>query len=257
MKSIGNIINNLFFSRKKLDVSKLPSQGFFYNDDFYIWIKKVNQQEIEEYKEDFISDDLVVIISKIKKIVSNNIILADDYIFEDIKSIDIVYIFLEIVKYSRNKKIIINYVDEERNRECQIEFDSKTFNYFNPPPDLISKWNRVEKNFEVFDYKYNLPSIGVENCLTFFLIYQSQTNGFEYAQNLFYDFTYFVGHKNFLTFGEIENLIQIFNSDIEKEEMVKIDEILKMFSPFQKYSLIQDGKQIDINSKIDLENIWN
>lgn len=257
MKSVLNIINNFFYSRKKLDLKALPSQGFFYNDDFSIWIKKASQDEINEYKRDFIADDLVVIISKIKKIVSDNIILNEKYIFEDIKSVDIVYLFLEIVKYSKNKKIIITYADEEKNRECQIEFDSKTFNYFKPDPEILSNWNSKEKNFQVMGYAYTLPSIGVENCVTFFLVYHSNTSNSRFLASMFYDFTFFVGHKSFLTFNEIENLIQVFNSDIEPEEMEKIKKILDMFTPFQKYSLIKEDKQIDINSKIDLENIWD
>lgn len=257
MKSIINIINNLFYSRKKLDVKTLPSQGFFYNDDFSIWMKKATIEEINQYKQDFIADDLVVIISKIKKIVSDNIILPENYIFEDIKSVDIVYIFLEIVKYSRNKRIIITYADEEKNKECQIEFNSTTFNYFKPDEEMLSKWNSKEKNFKVMGYTYALPSIGVENCLTFFLVYHSNSSNNRFSPSMFYDFTFFVGQKNFLTFNEIENLIQVFNSDIEPEEMEKIKKILDMFTPFQKYSLIKEDKQIDINSKIDLENIWD
>ena len=57
-------------------------------------------------------------------------------------------------------------------------------------------------------------------------------------------------------FEEIENMIQIFNHDIEPEEFEKINNILKIFLPLQKYSLIRNGKVIDINSRIDLEKIW-
>ena len=38
--------------------------------------------------------------------------------------------------------------------------------------------------------------------------------------------------------------------------MLKIKSILELFVPLQRYSLIKDGKEIEINSKIDLENIW-
>jgi hypothetical protein len=59
-----------------------------------------------------------------------------------------------------------------------------------------------------------------------------------------------------LTFQEIENLIEIFNFDMEEEEKIKVKNIIKTFEPLQKYSLIKNGKVIDINSKIDLEKIW-
>jgi hypothetical protein len=71
-----------------------------------------------------------------------------------------------------------------------------------------------------------------------------------------YDFTYFLSGKNYLTFDEIENLITIFNQDLDKDELEKIKEIVETFLPLQKYSLIKNGRVIDINSKIDLKNIW-
>jgi hypothetical protein len=108
----------------------------------------------------------------------------------------------------------------------------------------------------VDDYKYTLPSIGVENCLTSFLIHKAnQPNAIVY-HTYYYDFTHFLDDKNFITFKEIENLIQVFNFDIEDTELKKVKKIVKIFSPLQKYSLIKNGKVIDINSKIDLEKIW-
>jgi hypothetical protein len=52
------------------------------------------------------------------------------YVFEDLKSIDVVFLFLEIVKFTTGRKIKINYIDEEENRLETIEFDEKNFNYF-------------------------------------------------------------------------------------------------------------------------------
>ena len=63
-------------------------------------------------------------------------------------------------------------------------------------------------------------------------------------------------NKNFLALDEIENLIQIFNYDIEDSEFKKIQNIVNTFSPMQRYSLIKDGQTIEMNSKIDLEKIW-
>ena len=117
-------------------------------------------------------------------------------------------------------------------------------------------YNKTEKNFKINGYIYTLPSIGVENSLTFFLVYKSGFIDSHKYQSLSYDFTYFVGDKNFLTFSEIENLIQIFNVDLERDELEKVKKTIEVFTPLQKYSLIKEGKEVDINSKIDLENIW-
>ena len=65
-----------------------------------------------------------------------------------------------------------------------------------------------------------------------------------------------LGHKNFISFDEIDNLIEIFNFDLDDDEKQKIKKIIEIFLPLQKYSLIKDNKVIEINSKIDLGNIW-
>jgi hypothetical protein len=254
--SIYNIIRDLVFSQKKIDKFKLPSQGLFYKNDFEISIKKASEEDIKQYEKDFVKNNLAVIIQKVKIIVESNTILSDGYIFEDLKSIDVVFIFLEIVKYTKSKNININYLDEENNKLSCIEFDQRYFNYYKIPEEIMDNYLLEDKSFKVNEYTYTLPSIGVENSLTFFLYQKSSRYDSHKYQNLFYDFTYFVGDKNFLTFEEIENLIQIFNFDIEKEEILKIKSVLDIFTPIQRYSLIKDGKEVDINSKIDLENIW-
>ena len=65
-----------------------------------------------------------------------------------------------------------------------------------------------------------------------------------------------MGDKTQLSFDEIDNLIQIFNYDIEKVELSKINKIMKTFMPIQSYSLTKNGRVIEISSKIDLEKIW-
>lgn len=256
MLSVYNILKDLIFYQKKIDKSKLPSQSLFYKDDLNIFIKRAKEEDINEYERNFVKNNLGLIIQKVKQIVENNIILSKGYLFEDLKSIDVVFIFLEIVKYTKNQSIVINYVDEINNKLDDIEFNQTTFNYHKLSDEVMKNYNREEKNFKLNGYTYTLPSIGVENSLTFFLFHKSTSQDSHVYHNLFYDFTYFVGDKNFLTFQEIENLIQIFNQDIEKEELEKVKKTLEVFIPLQKYSLIKDGKQIDINSKIDLENIW-
>ena len=101
-----------------------------------------------------------------------------------------------------------------------------------------------------------MPSIGIENCLTHFLIKKSNTPDAKKWNSYSYDFLFFVGNKNNLTFDEIENLVTIFNFDIEEVEQNKIREIVKEFMKVVGYSLQLDGKVIDVKSKLDLETIW-
>jgi hypothetical protein len=43
---------------------------------------------------------------------------------------------------------------------------------------------------------------------------------------------------------------------MESEEVVKIKKIITMFAPIQRYSLVKDGRVIEMTSKINLEKIW-
>ena len=83
-----NLFKKLLKIQKKLDIDKLPSRGLFYKDDFEIYIKKVDVQDIIEYEHKYDSDDLGTVIYKLKAIVEKNAIFSEGYSFIDIKSID-------------------------------------------------------------------------------------------------------------------------------------------------------------------------
>ncbi len=252
-----NFLKEVFIKTKKLDLSTLPSQGLFYKDDFSIVIKKANSQDIYDYKDGYIKDSIALVINKIKNIVEKNTLLPKDYTFDDIKSIDIIFIFLEIVKFTKSKKILVKYINEDLGKEEEIEFSSNYFNYFKISEDLKKYYDSKNKCFKLSGFKYTLPSIGVETSLTNFLISKSgKPESFSYKDYI-YDFTHFVSDKKHLSFSEIENLIQVFNYDLGKTEIKKVKNIVLTFSPLQKYSLIKNGKVIDISAKVDLEKIWN
>jgi hypothetical protein len=156
---------------------------------------------------------------------------------------------------TKGRPINLIYFDKNKDKEEKIEFGSSNFNYFQLG-DLIKYYDYEERCFVVSGYKYTLPSIGVENCLTNFLIIKSAEKNSEVYNSYFYDFTHFVGHKNHLKYSEIENLLQIFNFDMESEEIIKIKKIISTFAPIQRYSLIKDGIVVEMTSKINLEKIW-
>jgi len=251
-----NLFKNLLRTQKKLDIDKLPSLGLFYKDDFKIYIKKVDVQDIIEYEHNYNSDDLGSVINKLKSIVEKNTIFSKGYNFKDIKSIDVVFIFLEIVRLSKGKAIKLYYIDDEYGTEEDVEFNSIYFNYFKLSEDLKKLYDKENRQFIINDYKYTLPSIGIENCLTNYLISKSDDPNAVRFNKYNYDFTFFLGDKKSISFKEIDNLIQIFNFDMEDSEIKKVRNITKMFQPIQRYSLIKDNKIIEINSKIDLEKIW-
>ena len=106
--NLVNLLKGLLNLQKKVDIKSLPSQGLFYNDDFEIVIKKADVGDIIEYEHDYIKDDLGLVITKLKKVVEKNAIFSTGYSFNNLKSIDIVFLFLEIVKFftpSANKSV--------------------------------------------------------------------------------------------------------------------------------------------------------
>ena len=248
------IIKSLLNLQKKVDLKTLPSQGYFYKDDFELYIKKADMEDIIEYEYNYVKDNLLMHLYKVKLVVEKNTNLKNGYSFLDIRAIDIVYLFFEIVKFTIGKPIRVNYFDDSEGRLDLLEFGKDTFNYYNFEPHL-KYWDKDSKEFIIDGYKYCLPTIGVENSITNFLLFKNDSNQQEYGKYS-YDFTYFLGHKTHLRFDEVENLIQIFNFDIEDSEINKLKDVIKMLSPVQKYSLKKGNRIIDIASKIDLETIW-
>lgn len=248
---IVEIVKSLLIRYKKIEVKKLPSQGKFYKDDFQIKISKVEELDIKEYEKTYDKDNLYLVIESVKMIVRKNVILTSKYKFEDIKSIDIIFLFLEIVKFTKGKEIKVSFFNDDIKDFDFIEFGDKTFNYFD-----FSKYDNIDGEIIISDYRFSMPSIGVENCLTNFLIDKSPDKNSNKWNNYSYDFLFFTCNKNNLTFNEIENLVTIFNFDIDQSEQEKIRKIVKSFNSLISYSLQLNGKVIDIKSKLDLENIW-
>ena len=106
--SLLSIIKGILNLQHKIDLKKLPSQGLFYKDDFEIQIKKAELSDIIEYEYNYDREDLGIVITRLKKIVENNVILSNGYTYNDIKSIDVVFLFLEIVKLTNKKPIALN-----------------------------------------------------------------------------------------------------------------------------------------------------
>ncbi len=254
MKVIFDWLNTIK-RRKEIDVKTLPSQSIFYNSDFRIWIKKVAVEDIVEYEKLYVND-IAVVLNLVKSIVRKYTTLSKDYIFEDIKSIDVVFLFLEIVSYTINKPIKIEYYNDIAGVQESIEFSSSKFNYFTITDITKSKFDMDKKEFIIDGYGFSIPSIGIETSLTQYLIEKSYKPDADKYNKYEYNFMYFLGNKKLLTFAEIDNLIEIFNNDLDKEEKIKISKIIEQFKGFSKYSIKSNNRIIEVNNKIDLSKIW-
>lgn len=248
------ILKTLVYETKIIDVSKLPSQSLFYKDDFKIKIKKADIEDIIEYEYRFDKDNLMMTIECIKYIVNKNVILNEGYTYEYIKSVDIIFIFLEIVKFTTNKEIKVAYINN-LGKEDSINFDIDHFSYFKFDR-YLPKYDKESKEIIFDGYKFSLPSIGVETSLTTYLSNKSKEDEVKMLSKVSYDFMFFLGDKTSLKFSEIDNLIQIFNFDLEESELNKIKKIVDKFKNVVGYSLIIDGYPIEIKTKINLSDIW-
>lgn len=248
---ILNLFKGILNSSKKVNLKKLPSQGLFYPDDFEIRIKKADLEDIIDYEYNFDKENIYLVVESLKKIVRNNTIISKPYHFEDLKSVDLVFLFLEIVKFTNNKKILIPYYNTKLSKKDMIEFGDINFNYFD-----FSKYefDKETKEILIDGYRFTMPSIGVENCLTLYLANKIK-EGFN-VSDYFYDFIFFIGNKSYLSNEEIENLVIIFNIDMEDSENKILNGIVNRFIPIIGYSLKINDEIVDIKTKIDLETIW-
>ena len=249
------IIKNIVSGYRRIDKTKLPSQGYFYPKDFEIKVKKATDEDIIDYEYNFNSENILDVIESIKKIVTKNTYFSKDYKFEDIKSIDIVFIFLEIVKFTTSRDIEIEYFNDDLGKKESIKFDIENFNYFN-----LNKFTKnylpKDCSFLIDGYKFAMPSVGVENSLTQYLFSVSNVPGSEKYSDYSYDFLFFLGKKNNLTFEEVENLVTIFNFDIDDVEKEKIQSIIKKFISIIDYNLKVNNSLVDVKSRLDFEAIW-
>lgn len=249
------MIRGLVTQEKKIDVKHLPSQGLFYPKDFEISIKKADISDIIEYEQKYDSENVYLVMENIKRVVKKNSVFNKDFSYEFIKSVDIVYIFLEIVKWTQHKEIKVPYFDDVSGKVGFVDFGNSTFNYFDYSP-YQNDYDSETREFLMDGYRVSLPSIGLENSLTSYLISKADDPKADKWNNYSYDFLYFLGNKNKLTFDEIDNLITIFNEDLEESELKKVAKIVKRFTNVISYSIKKDGRLIDLKSKIDLQNIW-
>jgi len=252
--TLNGILSLLVIQKKDLELTKLPSQGFFYPKDMKLKIKKAEPQDILDYESRIDRHNMIKSIDCIKTIVQRNIMLNKKYSFNDIKSVDIIFIFLEIVKFTKGKPIMVKFKSKDGvNKE--VPFCMENFNYFDFKP-MSYCYDEETREFIMEGYHYSFPSIGVENSLAEYLSSITDSKKIKEIQEITYDFLFFLTGRNSISSSEIENLIQIFNYDLDETEKEKVSKIVKIFNPILSYSLIFEGEKVDMKYMLNLENIW-
>lgn len=161
------VLSMLMVERKSIDVKKLPSQGFFYPPDMKLKIKKAEVEDILEYEQNIDRHNMIKSIDCIKNVVEKNVSLNKNYCYNDLKSVDIIFIFLEIVKFTKSKDLLVKYIDVN-GVENKIPFGIEHFNYFDFSP-YMSFYDAQTREFVLNGWHYSFPCIGVENALARYL----------------------------------------------------------------------------------------
>ena len=249
-----SFINNIkrFFTRtKNIELSTLPSMGLFYKDDMRISIKRASKSIIDQYTSNYNDESLIDIIDTIKYVVRTCTILNKEYNYYDIKGVDTIFIFLEIVKFTLNKEICIKDNDET------IIFCSENFNYHKNSKFINKYYNSERKSVEYNGYSGTLPSIGIEKSLTDYMITNYTDEDGDKWLNYTYSFMYFLSDKNNITNDEFLNLIEIFNNEMSDKDKEDVKYIVDNLLPLTNYSLLDKyGNVVDLKSKINFKDIW-
>lgn len=253
MSGLWNVLKSVFDNNKYVDVnlSELPSRGIFYPDDFGIKIKQAEKEDIEKYHDRYIDGDFMSIFMGIKWVVRHNVKMSKGHTFQRIASIDVLYLFLEIVKMTKNKDI---YIVTEK--EGKVRFCPENFNYFEFTEEYIKNFDEENKEFVYDGFKYSIPTVGAESSISRFLYNMSQKDRLSEFSDSSYDFLYFLGGKTGLSDDEIENLITIFNDEISDKDKETIAQIIEEFKQVSKYTLKTKSGIVPLEG-IDLKTIWD
>ena len=150
-----------------------------------------------------------------------------------------------------NKDIMIPY-SEFFGLETYIKFNNENFNYFDYN-SLGFEYNEDTREFMSDGYRASIPSIGVQNCLVDY-VYQKEVDGENTKLN--YDFLFFLGNKNYLSESEMDNLITIFNEDLEEKELDKIRNIVTKLAMAIPNTLKMGNVIVNVDLKVDFENLF-
>ena len=238
--------------RRRIDIHKLPSQGLFYPDGLTISIKKAEFSDILDYEFGFDGTNILRALESIKTIVERNVLVGGGYGYPDIKSVDIVFLFLEIVAFTNGSEIKVPYTDAGGNR-VEVAFGAHNFNYFDFSP-FMPHYNPATKEMEIDGYRFSFPAIGVENSLADYISRQTDLSRFK---DMSFDFLFFLSGRRVLSYPEIDNLIQIFNDDLDEAERGRVSAIVARFSGIVSYSLLVDGQRVELKTNVNLGRIWD
>jgi hypothetical protein len=254
--NIINILRGLASRNKQLNTKELPSMGLFYPDDLKIYIGKCTDEDIAIYEANFDPKNVLTMVYCMKAIVEKCVTMNKNYDISWLKSIDMLYLMLEIVKHTKGVEVSIKHYDDIKSTYIHLPINAKTFNYLDLTT-LMDSYLPDSKEFLIDGYRLSIPSKGIETSLTEYLSNTITIETAETMTNYSYDFIYFLGNRNAISYSEIETLIEIFNDSMDVPNREVVSNVVKKFSPMISYTLKYNERVVEIKNKIDLATIWS
>lgn len=250
MNLIDLIVNIFTYSKNKniykIDINKLPSQGYFYPDDLIIYMNKGDIDDQLIFHQGMGNgSNIFGFITTIKHILSNRLKFNfDNFNFNMLRAIDVFFIFMLFIKHTTQKKIYFN----------NIEFTYDTFVYFNFS-QYIDNFDKKRNAFVFNNWAFSLPTIGIESSLSAFSYEISLRGLTDIYKDKNYNLIYYLNDRVDISYDEIIELIQLFD-ELDEEEKDDINKIVDKFRKANSYFLVELGKKsVYINPNM-MKEIW-
>lgn len=254
----NNLISKILSSFKKekrfnITNDMLPTRGIFYPENIEISVTKASEETIKMYNSEIskTNDDINLLLHLINKVVENHIIVKNST-YHNLKSLDLLYLFIYIVRITTEKPYMVKY--ELPNKTTgEIELNEENFMYMSL--DRISShfdfYNKEKKQIILNNgFMFSLPSIGIETKIVEFI--RANEDKFEFND---LNFIYFMGNGNDVSFEEIENVIISFE-ELDSETYIEIRDFVHVYEEEQRFKLLKDNVFVDLKSGLHFNDLW-
>ena len=230
---------------KTINIKYLPSQGYFYPPNLKMTMYSGKDVDHEYFLKNLKNSNIFGIIETVKYVLNKRIkIEAKNFSFEQIRAIDLFYIFINFVKFTTGERIYFS----------GVEFISNNFMYFNFE-EYAEYYEETTREYIFDGWRFSLPSIGIESSLNKFSYEITIKGELKKYQNSNYNLIYFLGNQYKLNYEEMLNIILIMD-DLSKKDKSYINEIVEKFSNVGIYLLISEGSVPVKISPNMIKEIW-
>lgn len=251
LNNLITYVKNLLKSNKytTLDLNILPSMNLFYDKIFNIDIRPINSELVTEYNNTNFSNPFEI-SEVIYKILCYCVNVPEGYTVSDILCCDIMYVFFEIVKLTRNEKLYFKKKLNDDDYFEFLEFNSENYDYYQIPEDIARLYDYNNKCFNIDGFEFRLPRYKFDGIL---LEYTLDND----ISTLNYIIVAYFSHKITDKIG-LNTLLSYNDVLFEDADAETIEKMLYVISHLSKISIMKlTNNIIDINiiESLDMRSI--